>query len=385
LRILLLNHNVIGSGGTFRRAYHFGRELARRGHKVDLISISKRRRLTFGHETRDGLTVIGSPDLFWGRGRTGWDPWDCLRRAGRIRVGTWDLVHAFDCRPTVILPALFAQRRGIPLILDWADWWGRGGTIDERDMGGAARTLIGPIETWFEEQFRTRADKTTVISSALERRAIALGVAASSILRIPPGSDVEGVVPRDRLRARARLGLPAGAPILGYMGALLRSDVVLLLEAFAIIRQRRPDAHLLMIGDAKALSSDGLIHRTGFVVGDQKLDFLAAADVLLLPMKDTVANRGRWPSKINDYFAAGRPTVVTAVGDCHELFANHRVGLATAADAEGFAAGTLALLDDRLTADEMGATARDVAERLFAWPILAERLEGWYRTVTNAP
>lgn len=245
--------------------------------------------------------------------------------------------------------------------------------------------LIGPVETWFEEHFRTRADRTTVISSALEQRAISLGVAAGSILRIPPGSDVEGVVPRDRARARARLGLPARAPILGYMGALLRSDVLLLLEAFSIVRQQRPDAHLLMIGDAKVLASDAAIHRTGFVVGDDKLDFLAAADVLLLPMKDTVANRGRWPSKINDYLAAGRPIVATAVGDCHELFANHRIGLATAADARSFAAGTLALLDDRLTADEMGAAARDVAERLFAWPILAERLERWYRSVTGVP
>lgn len=382
MKILLLNHNVVGSAGTYLRAFHFGRELARRGHEIDLISISPRRRFRFEQKARDGITILGSPDLFWGRGRTGWDPWDCVRRAGRIRHGEWDLVHAFDSRPVVILPALLAQRRGIPLVMDWADWWGRGGTIDERPMGWALRSVITPVETWFEEHFRTRADRTTVISSALEQRAVAHGVAPGSILRIPQGSDVENVVPGDRARSRTRLGFPATAPILCYMGALLRGDARFLFDAFSVVRKVRPDVRLVMVGTTSSLvPDDRSIIQTGFVSDDDKLDALAAADVLLLPMTDTIASRGRWPSKINDYLAAGRPIVATAVGDCHELFANHRIGIATAVDAEAFAAAVLALLDDRITAGEMGATARNVAERVLAWPILTERLESLYLSI----
>src|SRR5216683_4454900 len=123
MRILLLNHNVAWSGGTFFRAFHFGRELARRGHQIDLICISPHRRFSFDCEKRDGIKIHGSPDLFWGRGRSGWDPWDCLRRSARVLKGEWDLVHAFDSRPAVILPALVVQRRSVPLVLDWADWW----------------------------------------------------------------------------------------------------------------------------------------------------------------------------------------------------------------------------------------------------------------------
>jgi glycosyltransferase involved in cell wall biosynthesis len=111
------------------------------------------------------------------------------------------------------------------------------------------------------------------------------------------------------------------------------------------------------------------------------VSYLAAADVLLLPLKDTVANRGRWPSKVNDYMAAGRPIVATAVGDCVGLFAEQAIGVATTDDAESFAAGIRSLLDDSSRRAEMGARARDVAERVFAWPILTERLESYYRTV----
>ena len=382
MKILLLNHNVAWSGGAFFRAYHFGRELARRGHEVDLISISRDRRFTFDLEVRDGLRVHGSPDLFWGRGRTGWDPWDVLWRIVRVRRSRPDLVHAFDSRPAVILPALAAKSRGVPLVLDWADWWGRGGTIEERPTGTAIQILARPLETFFEEHFRGRADGTTVISTALAQRAASLGIPADRILKISQGSDVDGVVPRDRDASRSRLGLPRDVPIVAYLGVLLSSDAGLLVDSFRILREQRPDAQMLIIGDPKkAIPDDPSIIKTGFVQLDDMVSYLAAADVLLLPLKDTVANRGRWPSKVNDYMAAGRPIVATAVGDCVGLFAEQAIGVATTDDAESFAAGIRSLLDDSSRRAEMGARARDVAERVFAWPILTERLESYYRTV----
>jgi glycosyltransferase involved in cell wall biosynthesis len=380
MKILLLNHNIVWSGGTFFRAFHFGRELVRRGHEVSLLSISRNRRLAFDVERRDGVTVIGSPDLLWGRGRTGWDGWDTLRRVLRVRRQEWDVVHAFDSRPAVILPALALCA---PLVLDWADWWGRGGTIEERPTGALVRNVIGPVETWFEEAFRTRAEATTVISSALEQRAIALGVSPETILRLPQGCDTEGVVPRDRTASRRRLGLAYEGPILGYMGVLNRSDAQLLFETWRFVRERLPDVRLILIGNPKVeVPSDDSIIRTGFVPHEEMLSWIGACDLMLLPLKDTIASRGRWPSKINDYLAAGKATVATAVGDCRELFAADPIGRITADNAVDFGTAVLELVDQPEQRRLMGEAARRLAEQELAWPILTERLSQHYRLVT---
>src|SRR5574341_1333987 len=98
MRLLLLNHNVAWSGGTFFRAYHFGREMVRRGHHVTLLPVSPRRRFGLHQEIRDGVRVVETPDWLWGRGRTGWDPWDTLQRIRFVGGRRWDVVHAFDSR-----------------------------------------------------------------------------------------------------------------------------------------------------------------------------------------------------------------------------------------------------------------------------------------------
>jgi glycosyltransferase involved in cell wall biosynthesis len=350
---------------------------------VDLFSISRRRRWTFDKEHDDRLTIYGSPDLFWGRGRTGWDPWDVFRRTLRVRRQRYDLVHAFDSRPAVIIPALAAQSRRTPLVLDWADWWGRGGTIEERPASGAVRKIARPIETFFEERFRTRADGTTVISSALADRVASLGVPAERILRIPQGSDVVAVVPRDRDASRMRLNLPLDVPIVGYLGVLLNSDAALLAGAWRGINGRHPDARLVMIGNPKTVLDGPEVTMTGFVPRDEMVSYLAACDVLLLPMKNTIASRGRWPSKLNDYMAAGRPVAATAVGDSTVLFGEEGIGVATADDPGAFAAGVSSLLNNAEQRKRMGERARSIAENQFAWPALTQRLEAYYQMVID--
>src|SRR5579871_6778359 len=107
MKILFLNHNVAFKGGTFFRAYHFARHLVQLGHEVTLFTISPDSRLKCTTREVDGIKFVDTPDWLWGIGRTGWDVWDTASRILAISGGTWDLVHAFDSRPAVILPALF--------------------------------------------------------------------------------------------------------------------------------------------------------------------------------------------------------------------------------------------------------------------------------------
>src|SRR4030095_12941543 len=101
MRVLILNHNVRGRGG-YVRGFQLGRELVRRGHSVTLVTTSASARYGFASGVTDGVEVIEAPDLLIGRGRTGWDPWNTLRRMLKLRDRSFDIVHAFDCRPAVV-------------------------------------------------------------------------------------------------------------------------------------------------------------------------------------------------------------------------------------------------------------------------------------------
>jgi glycosyltransferase involved in cell wall biosynthesis len=330
----------------------------------------------FERKESQGVELLFAPDLTFGPARNGWDPWNTLQRILHLRHRPVDLIHAFESRPVVIGPALAVRRwTGAPLVMDWADWWGRGGWIQERS-GWAVRTGFGPIETWFEESFRTRATATTVISAALEARARALGVPSDTILRLPHGCDVDGLRPLDRESSRRGLGV-GDEPLVVHLGVVTPSDAALLFEMMRLVRAKVPRARLVMIGNARVpIPRD--VESTGYVSYDVLKRWLAAADLCVIPMRDTIGNRGRWPSKINDYFAAGRPTLVPLVGDAARLVSESGAGWVCAPEAGAMAEAAVAALADRDALERAGRAARGLAEGPLAWRALGDRLAAFY-------
>ncbi len=379
----MLLYNQVGRG-TYWRALNFGRNLVKRGNDVTLLAMSRDRRVHFRVRDENGLRVVESPDLLWGSLRSGWDPWDTLARIGWLRSQDYDLVHAFEARPVAILPAIYLQRRReLKLILDWCDWFGRGGSVEERP-NPLVRALLRPVETFFEETFRPWADGTTVINTVLRQKAIELGVPPHTILMLRNGSDVERLRPHPKAEARHLIGLPVDVPIIGYIGAIFHRDAELMARAFDLIHTAKPQTQLLLIGYCniaveQLVCSPNAVHRTGRLPYDQLSRYLAACDLCWLPLRDSGANRGRWPLKLTDYLAVGRPIVATAVGDMTTFLKRHPVGLLAEDEAQDLADKVLTLLDASQQRDRMGRRARHLAETIFTWDRLTERLEQFYR------
>ena len=113
----MLNHNRVWES-TFNRAYYFGRSLVKRGHEVTIVTNSRQRMFVFKNFLSEGVKIIETPDLLWGRLRTGWDLVNALRRIYYLRAMQFDVIHALDCRPTVIIPALYLKKTlKIPLVI----------------------------------------------------------------------------------------------------------------------------------------------------------------------------------------------------------------------------------------------------------------------------
>jgi glycosyltransferase involved in cell wall biosynthesis len=384
LRILMLVLNATGRG-TYWRAFHLGHGLVQRGHQVTLVTMSPSRHWPLHTYLDQGMTIVEAPDLLWGSLRSGWDLWASIRRIAWLRHHTFDLVHAFEARPTVLLPALYMQRRDVPLVMDWCDWFGQGGSVEERP-NPLMRILLRPIETFFEERFRTRANGTTVICATLYQKAVELGVAPQTILHLRDGADTEGLQPHDRDAARGALGWPREVELIGYVGAIFRRDAELMARAFDRIRLARPAARLLLIGYVNApieqmVATPEAVIRTGTVDYADLNTYLAACDVCWLPLRDSGANRGRWPLKLNDYMAVGRPTIATAVGDVADVMRQYEVGILTPDTADDLASGVLALLADPERCARLSGNARRVAEQDFAWQWRAAKLEIFYADI----
>jgi len=385
LRILFVVHNQTRKGGAYYRGLNLGAPLARRGHDVTLMSIHPSARLRLVERELDGVNLVESPDLLWGVGRTGWDPWDTLKRTRWIRSRSFDVIHTVDTRPAVALPAILGRTAsGAAWVADWTDWWGRGGATTERD-GWLIRSLIGPLEQLFEEKPRPFADGTVVISHALGRRAEALGIDGRHILYLPPGADSTAIRDTPIDVARAKCGLAASGHLIGYLGNIYQRDADLLFET---LRGLKADhVRLLMVGDPGCRVPGEFKDRiviTGRLPFEKMLDYLSACDVLALPLSDTITNRGRWPSKVNEYVAVGRPTVACDVGDVASLLRDNDIGLLVRPDAIEFAARVDELLADPIRAKAMGDRARKIALTTYSQNAVADKLEDFYRKTIAA-
>ena len=146
LRILFLSSNMPWrGGGTFYRAYGFARHLVKRGHEVTLMVTSLDSRKQFIDEIHEGVRVVQSPGWLTGKMRSGWDLYEVRRCRQWLNGRTFDLIHGFESRPVVIYPALYAQEQNqAALILDWCDWLGKGGFIEEQPA--YIRLPLRPIE-----------------------------------------------------------------------------------------------------------------------------------------------------------------------------------------------------------------------------------------------
>lgn len=371
---------------TFARPGLFARLMVQHGHQVTLLCTADQQRWHNHEETIEGVRVLAMADLLPGQLRSGWDPVSILRRTHRIRPERFDAIHLFETRPATIYPALAHHREhGTPLVMDWNDWWGRGGLIRELRPRWY-QLLFEGFETYYEEHFRTRARVTTVISHALSRRAQDLGVPGTSIHWIPGAADLARFRPLESAGARTQLGLPADQFLLGFSAMDVVHDAPLVFAAVARVVRRLPQARLIMTGrvtpELQALArqhgiADHFTH-LGLLPYDQLPYALAASDVLLLPFTNRVSNLGRWPNKVGDYLASGRPVITNPVGEMKELFSSAQGGLLAEETPDAFAEAILVLAQNAGRRALLGSQARQLAEQELTFDRMAQRLLAAY-------
>jgi glycosyltransferase involved in cell wall biosynthesis len=387
LRILLLAHNVEGIG-TYIRFEQLAVQLSRLGHSVTLIAGSSTGSRGINAVEFCNFKRILIRGIFGRRvSNGGLDPAETLCRILYVLRNTFDIVHASEHRPVASLPALLSRRfRSSRYISDWSDWWGRGGIVEERRW--FVRALLRSPETFCESRVHRSADAVTVISAALRDRALALGISAENLLPLPNGADTERIYPQSREEARRRLGLPEDGMILVYAG-LAPIDMDLIWESFAVVDSKaQGKVYLLVLGRKWPLPKTldparEKIIQPGMVERGKYPSYLAAGDIMLLPMRNKIMNLARWPGKLGDYLSAGRPIITNPTGEVLRIMEDEPVGLSAGETPGEFADAILSLLSDPASIRRMGICARKVAEEKFRWEAVVRPLPDFYRRVIS--
>ncbi|HET7664011.1 MAG TPA: glycosyltransferase [Rhodanobacteraceae bacterium] len=162
---------------------------------------------------------------------------------------------------------------------------------------------------------------------------------------VPMAAD-PAFVPRDRGEARATLGLPDSAALIGYSGSWARNrGTDVLLRAFRLLRERSPAAQLVLTGrpPAHALAEPGVI-TLGYLPDAQLPLALSALDVACVITANTAFGRYSYPAKLCEAMACGIPVVATATAPVRWMLHDDARSLVPIDDAHALADRLLAQL-----------------------------------------
>ena len=175
------------------------------------------------------------------------------------------------------------------------------------------------------------ADWVSANNPAMLDYCISLGAEATrSSVELPP-LDLSHFAPQPGWRAqiRGKLGIPADAKVVLYMGSFFYfSGLPDLIESFA--KTRSENQVLVLIGGGEQedelialtqrLNLDSSVLFTGFVSFDELPKYLAIADVAVNPMMPSLVSNAAFPNKIIQYLAASLPVVSTRLKGVEATF-----------------------------------------------------------------
>lgn len=195
-----------------------------------------------------------------------------------------------------------------------------------------------------------------------------------------------------------RFDLPGIAvqPRICYCGTMQgnKDGVPILIEAFARIADKYPQINLYLIGETQFngfsmlkekvlnLNLENRVIFAGRVEREQLPMMLSASSILVLARPYSKQAEGGFPTKLGEYLATGRVTIVTSVGDIPD-FLTHGVNalLAEPGSVDDFAHNIQYAIENCETANSIGERGRQLAHDVFDYRVQGARLLEWIKTI----
>ena len=214
---------------------------------------------------------------------------------------------------------------------------------------------------------------------AVAIRALGLG---APIAVVPNGVDLDGAAATSG-GYRARLGIPAGAFVVLFLGRMHRiKRLDLLADAFASLQGTHPGMHLVLAGHdedrlvpgllARLNGQGGQVHAIDGIHGADKWALLKDADVMV-----QCSDSESFGQSVVESLASGVPVIATRTCPWRELEARD-CGFWVDQTAPAIAAAIRTLVEDPARRAQMGTRAATVARDHYSWDVLAPRMVRLY-------
>jgi len=317
----------------------------------------------------------------------GYDIFDMIFRSVYLLLQDKDILHSFNHRPASSISAwLVSKTNHVEWWTDWADLWGKGGIADRRY--GFLRWLTSSLDTHLEKWVITHCPNITAISHYLIKKSRFWRQGSKNIYFLPVGADTDLIKPLPKLEARQQLKLNRN----DFLGCFLyvgTYDADFLSQILLQVHLHHVSFKLMMLGPflddfycqlpARPHPIYDRIVHPGVVSRTNLSAWLSAADVALLPYRNLEINRGRYPNKLGDYLAAGKPIVANPTGEVKRLLAKYDIGWTASESPRKFAQLLETVGKDKRQINSKSKNALKLAG-LMSWMNVASSLERLYQS-----
>lgn len=169
-----------------------------------------------------------------------------------------------------------------------------------------------------------------------------------------------------------------------------KDGVDILVKAFDLIKDEFPELKLYIIGNvnhsvielANNLSLDSRVRFLGFCKRNEVPQLLINARALCLARPNNLQAEGGFPTKLGEYLAAGRPVVVTKVGEVINYLEDGITAfLAEPGDVKSFAEKLDYILSNPEVANEVGVRGKELAKIEFDYRANINRLNNFLNSL----
>jgi glycosyltransferase involved in cell wall biosynthesis len=294
----------------------------------------------------------------------------------------YDLIYATS-------PPLFVGGAGlvlsfiyhIPMTFEVRDLW--------PESAGALGEILNPkafaLATKLEEACYRRAKAIVVVTQGILNRLIERNIPAYKLALIPNGANVDLFQFRPEGRARIRNTFGLGEKFVAIYAGIhgVAQGLERVIETAQKL-QSDPGSHFLMVGDGPKkrelveLATQYALSNVTFIPAQPREripDYLSAADVALIPLKNLDLFKSALPSKMFDAWACQRPVLLSVDGEARSVLKKAEGGLfVSSEDVNAMAKALLDFKKDPLLRETMGQRGRTFTERYYSRQAQATQL-----------
>lgn len=127
------------------------------------------------------------------------------------------------------------------------------------------------------------------------------------------------------------------------------------------------------------------IRFTGYLFGEQLRKYLAGASLVILNKYRTQQNYYGFSTKLGEYLAAGKPIIITDVGEAMNWLKDGETAMVTLAeDVKALSGGIVKVFSDLPCARQIGASGKELCRRCFDYRNWSAPLMDFAKRIVNA-